>query len=247
VELYTFTISHFSEKARWTLDACRIAYEERRLLPGAHVIRMRRLRTPGTTVPVLVDEDRVIQGSEAILDHVVQLRGGSRLAPPAELASRARELERRVDLAFGLGIQRIFYAVLMRERRQVVEMWTQRGPWWGRAFYAVTFPLAARRVAEMYQTSPEAVGEARAELRDAFEACERELADQRYLLGRLSRTDITVASLLAPLCRPPEHVLRWPSAMPDELAEFVRPFEGRPLWEYVRRLYREDRHARPAS
>ena len=36
LKLYTFNISHFSEKARWALDYEGILYEERVLLPGPH-------------------------------------------------------------------------------------------------------------------------------------------------------------------------------------------------------------------
>ena len=32
--LYTFQVSHFSEKARWALDWKGVKYHERRLLPG---------------------------------------------------------------------------------------------------------------------------------------------------------------------------------------------------------------------
>ena len=34
--LYTFRISHFSEKARWALDLQGLPYEESTLLPGPH-------------------------------------------------------------------------------------------------------------------------------------------------------------------------------------------------------------------
>jgi len=43
LKLYTFNISHFSEKARWALDYEGIAYEERVLLPGPHQLVTRRI------------------------------------------------------------------------------------------------------------------------------------------------------------------------------------------------------------
>jgi glutathione S-transferase len=36
--LYTFTISHFAEKARWSLDYKGIPYQEQRLVP-AHIFQ----------------------------------------------------------------------------------------------------------------------------------------------------------------------------------------------------------------
>ncbi len=66
-----------------------------------------------------------------------------------------------------------------------------------------------------------------------------------YLMGdTLSRADVTVASLLAPLTCPPEHLLRWPASFPEELGAFVDEFRDRPTWEFVRRMYREHRHER---
>ena len=52
--LYTFTISHFAEKARWSLDYKGIHYQEKRLVPGSHVPIIKRI-APSTFVPVLED------------------------------------------------------------------------------------------------------------------------------------------------------------------------------------------------
>jgi glutathione S-transferase len=51
LKLYTFNLSHFSEKARWTLDYEGISYEERVLLPGPHQLVTRRIARR-THVPV---------------------------------------------------------------------------------------------------------------------------------------------------------------------------------------------------
>jgi hypothetical protein len=41
--LYTFTISHFAEKARWALDYKGIRYQEKRLVPGSHLPVVKRI------------------------------------------------------------------------------------------------------------------------------------------------------------------------------------------------------------
>jgi len=58
---------------------------------------------------------------------------------------------------------------------------------------------------------------------------DRALAASPYL-GRHapSRLDVTVAALLTPACRPPEHLLRWPAEMPPLLAAFLGDLEGPP-------------------
>ena len=78
--LYTFTISHFAEKARWSLDYKGIHYQERRLVPGSHVPIVKRM-APSTFVPVLQDAGRIIQGSSAIIDYVEAHSPEPRLPP----------------------------------------------------------------------------------------------------------------------------------------------------------------------
>jgi glutathione S-transferase len=238
--LYTFTVSHFSEKARWALDHERITYREKPLLPGAHIPIVRR-RARRTSVPVLQDAETVVQGSSAILDYIEQRLGGTRLAAADD--KRARELETLADRAFGLGTQRIFYATLLDRRREIVDLWTQGGPWWGRALYAVTLPLVGKKVRELYDIHPDAIAEAKDAFYRAFDETDRALAgNARYLAGdRFSRADIAVASLLAPSCMPKQHVVRWPETRPPELDAFLADLRGRPTWEFVLRMYREHR------
>ena len=78
----------------------------------------------------------------------------------------------------------------------------------------------------------------------AADVTDRALAKSRYLLGdTLSRADVTVASLLALLCQPPEHLVRWPIAPGSDstLTALRTELEARPTWAFVRRMYREHR------
>jgi glutathione S-transferase len=239
--LYTFTLSHFSEKVRWAFDFEGIDYEERRLLPGLHVPVIRR-RAPKATVPVLETDGGVIQGSGAILDYLQDQLGGSRLAVSADTALRAAKLEAVVDHAFGLGIQRIFYEILLADRPTMIDLWAQDAPSWTRLFYRAAFPLIAREIRRSYVVTPQAVAEAKQTFRATFEDLDRMLERRRYLLGddAPSRVDIAVAALLAPLCEPPEHIMRWPKRSAAALA-LAREFEGRPTWDFVLRMYRDHR------
>lgn len=246
MHLYTFTISHFSEKARWALDLNGVAYHEQRLLPGMHVLTIRP-RAKKTSVPVLEDGGRFIQGSGAIIDYVEERLGKRRLVPASEAAKkRAAEIEAMADRAFGRGVQRIFYAELLSHRRTVVDMWNQDGPAWGRAFYAVAFGLLAASMRRMYRIDPVEVEEAKDEFRRALDLTDAALENGPFLAGdTLTRADVTVAALLAPLCRPPEHVVRWPSDGPPALEAFCREHEQRPTYRHVLRMYRE--HRRPVA
>jgi glutathione S-transferase len=76
-----------------------------------------------------------------------------------------------------------------------------------------------------------------------FDALDATLARQPYLGGdRPDRADVTLAALLAPVCRVTPHRMKWPE-LPVELADFEASLRGRPTWNHVLRMYREHRAA----
>ncbi|MCA9600652.1 MAG: glutathione S-transferase [Polyangiales bacterium] len=246
LELFTFTISHFSEKARWGLDHAGVPYRERLLVPGPH-LRVIRKMAPKSTVPVLRHGETCIQGSGAILDYAEQNLGVSWVALSPGDAARAKELEAKADVAFGRGTQTIFYEILLKHPKLVVDMWSQRGPFWAPLMLRLAFPRVRPLVARLYDTRPEHVAESRDRFRALFDETDRMLADGDYFFADAPhRADFAVAALLAPLCTPSEHVLRWP-AFPEEALPFVAEFRDRPTWNFVRRMYREHRRPRASS
>lgn len=242
LKLYTFNISHFAEKARWTLDYEGISYKEKVLLPGPHQLVTRRIARR-THVPVLEHDGRYVQGSSAIIDYVADHLGGTKLAviDPTERA-KALELEKTLDEALGRGVQQVLYSALLNDRRTVVDLWSSGGPFWGRGFYAVAFPAVASAVKRMYKTTDvKSVAEAKQRIVTTFDELDAVLAKQPYLGGDTpNRSDITLAALLAPVCRVPEHRVKWP-AMPPELADLEARLSGRPTWNHVLGMYRDYR------
>ena len=79
--------SHYRERARWAPDHTGVAYVEEPWTVGLHVPQACRI-APGTTLPILVADGAVIQGSDAILDWTGMLGGDAALErrlvdPPA--------------------------------------------------------------------------------------------------------------------------------------------------------------------
>ena len=66
-QLYVFAISHYCEKARWALDYLGVEYEIKYLAPGLHAELMTSLGADGTSLPVLVNDGELIQGSSTII------------------------------------------------------------------------------------------------------------------------------------------------------------------------------------
>ena len=245
IKLYTFFVSHFSEKARWALDCEGIRYEEKVLVPGPHQLLTRRV-AGRSEVPLLEHDGRYVQGSGAILDYIADSLGATRLTPvdPAERA-KTLELEKTLDKVFGRGVQQVLYSALLKDRRTLAELWSAGGPRWAPAFFTLAFPAVAKAVKRMYKTG-DADGVARAKQRfeTTFDELDAVLAEQPFFGGDApNRVDITVASLLAPVCRVPQHCVKWPP-MPAELAGFEAPLRGRPTWNHVLRMYRD--HRKPA-
>jgi len=242
LKLYTFNLSHFAEKARWALDYEGIPYEEKVLLPGPHQFVTRRI-AGRTSVPVLDHDGRYVQGSGAIIDYVADHLGGSRLTSLDKTArSKALELEKMLDQAFGRGVQQVLYSALLKDRKTVIDLWSSGGPIWARGFYAIAFPAIASAVKRMYKTTDvEGVARAKQRFAATFDDLDNVLGTRRYLGGDApNRADITLAALLAPVCRVPEHRVTWPS-MPPELADFEASLRGRPTWNHVLRMYRDHR------
>lgn len=245
--LYTFWISHFSEKARWCLDWEGVEVVERPLLPGAHMAVTSKL-TGRSHVPILCHQGEVVQGSNEIVDAIPRLFGKAGLQPwnqpgreDRALRSRAEELEHMADECFGRGIQGFAYDVLLRDGKALVELWNYRGPWWGSVFYAATFPFLRRAVRRMYCPTPESISRAREQFLEGLRRTDAILQTQDHLLGAgPTRVDLAVAALLGPLVRPAQHPLKWPE-FPPELDQFCKTLQDRPTIEFVRRMYREHR------
>jgi glutathione S-transferase len=242
LKLYTFNISHFAEKARWALDYEGIPYEEKALLPGPHQLVTRR-RARRSHVPLLEHDGRYVQGSSAIIDYVADRLGGTKLTAidPTERAA-ALELEQTLDQSLGRGVQQVLYSALLKDRRTVIDLWSSGGPFWARGFYAIAFPAIASAVKRMYKTTDvEGVATAKQRFATTFDVLDVMLAKQPYLGGDSpNRSDITLAALLAPVCRVPEHRVKWPP-WPPELAVFEASLRGRPTWNHVLRMYRDHR------
>jgi len=99
------------------------------------------------------------------------------------------------------------------------------------------------RVKKAYRTSHALP--AREAYAHAFDEADRALANRRYFLGdKLSRVDVTLAALLAPLVQPKEHPFEWPAERHPKLDELALAYRGRPAWEHAVRIYREHRAGR---
>jgi glutathione S-transferase len=222
LRLYTFTLSHFCEKARWGLDRAGLAYREIILLPGFHRRRLRRLAA-GKRVPVLTAGDRVIAGSSQILDFADE-HGHARplLSSDPALRAEALEWEGFIDREVGEPLRLVLYHYVLRNPRLLVGAWSRGGPFWSPLVYRLILPKAVRQVKRLFDIHEDSAQRDEERLQRAFAALDERLAARSFLVGdNFGRADMTLAALCAPLLRPEQHPWRTPAAF-EQIPEIAK-------------------------
>lgn len=107
----------------------------------------------------------------------------------------------------------------------------------------LVYPLLSGVFRLALRLTPARAAQAADNIRAAFDATDRRLADgRRYLCGeRLTLGDIALAAAIAPLLQPPGYGAKMPpiAAMPEPVAGFVRELREHPTAGFVDRLYRD--------
>jgi glutathione S-transferase len=244
--LHVFAISHYCEKARWALDRLGIEYELRHLAPGAHMQVAQRLGTPGSSVPILVDGDRVVQGSGAILEWADDERAGSprRLRPDPAFEAECRALEARLDDVAGVHVRRYYYSeALVEHPETVLPIFARDLEESERQSLEESWGLVCRLMTGAMDLGFEQGQESRDILEGELDWLDGLLSDGRsFLVGdRLSRADITAASLLAPVAMPSEHPTYGILEVPPRARADQTHWAARPSIRWVNTIYREHR------
>src|SRR3989344_438135 len=243
--LYTFAMSHYSEKIRWTLDVSDIAYREACLSPAFHMGPALRMGGRGqTTLPILRGDGFSIQDSPRILTWLQSNRGPLAVMP-LSLDPPVREVEQRFN-AIGKDVARYLYAGGFGVADEhIVKLWTDHANALQAAVIRATYPLMRWVFRQKLQIKPKRVELARQRIRETLDWLDAQLADgRRFLVGdAFTVADITAASLLAPLACPAQHPVYGEPAYREGMRAAVQEWEGRPGIAWVRQLYATQRGA----
>ncbi len=241
--LYTFAMSHYSEKIRWTLDHMKADYRETCMTPVFHIPKALRLGGRGqTTLPVLQTPEVSVQDSPRIIDWLVQNRGPLDLVPALH-NTEVRAVEKRFD-AIGKDVARFLYANSFGvSDEHIVKLWTDHATPSQAAFIRIAYP--AIRWGFRHKLNITAAGAERAHKRiaEVMAWLEAQLADGRsFLVGdTFTVADITAASLLAPIACPRQHPVYGDPAYQAGMVAATAPFNGRPCLAWVRKVYETQR------
>lgn len=119
--LYIFAISHYCEKARWALDYLGIDYESTHLPPGLHVLTAKKLGAPDSSLPILVADGQVVQGSAKIIDWAESVASGVvNCLTPNVSREACQEIEKRLDDVLGVHTRRYYYSEALVDHPETV-------------------------------------------------------------------------------------------------------------------------------
>jgi len=240
--LYLFTISHYCEKARWALDYLGFDVDVRALAPGTHIKVAKRLGLKYGSVPYMQFNEEVIQGSSAIIDWAEKnTQSGRTLGSSNE---QVRAIERRLDEKLGVHIRRWFYSEAVIKCPELVKpIFMHDISFLEKIKLQMRWPVIRKMMTKRMDLGPEEGLESFKIVNQEIDWLEGLIVDEdSYLIGdRLSRADITAASLLAPLVQPEQYVCSTLMQHPPRLQEDVAAMIERPFWAWVAAQYQRNR------
>jgi len=238
--LYTFPISHFSEKARWGLDIATYDYELHPLVPGQHVTFLKQI-VPDTYVPILKDGDTIIQGSGVILDLV----DSKAFASPS--TTEEKEWESRIDHEIGKNLQTILYSFILDYPTIVGKLFQADPPKKEeQTIIPEHYDLIAMVSRRRYKITPKNVEAAKESFAGLAKEMQSRYAKSKFFNGTsFGRVDLTIASLTSAFALAEEYPGNpWFRAveMPESFHAWQDSVGMKPLLDRVREFYKEFRN-----
>lgn len=243
LRLITIAISHYCEKVRWALDWLNIPYVEESHAPPFH--RFYTSRYGGTTLPVLITDNKTLTDSTDILHYLDSIASADKKLYPIEpeLRHEVEELEELFDTKFGVATRHWAYFYRIQQPELISQVWRIRVPWREKVGCAIAFPVMIGLLKRGYNITEEQAAISLQTIRDIFAVVNKRLeSGQQYLVGNsLSAADITFAALAAPVLYPKHHPIYPPQAQkpPQEMLTIIKELRKTLAGAFVARLYRE--------
>lgn len=240
--LLEFPHSHYCEKARWALDCKGIPFKAVAILPGLHMVTVRKY-APDASVPVLLSDHEVVQGSSEIINYLEQRYPSHSLTPAdADQRQRCLKIEHAMDQRPGDNIRRVLYDGLLAYPEFMRYCFTHPMPGVKQLFFRLFYPMLRYGIYQIYVISAAKVEQARREFDAAMSDMEQMLEQGQYLVGeRFTRADLSVASMLSLLVMPAEHPFPWREIPDPKTRTFHDAYRNHPVSEWVRKMYRDHR------
>lgn len=259
MRLITISFSHYSERARWALDHCGLAYEESGYVPMAHMFgklwgtrgrlgRRDRVSSPFSLPALVTDDGRVLQDSGEIVrfasEHAVD---SARTLYPEPHVEAIEAFEAELHDGLGPHTRRWAYNALL-ERPALVRRLIRDNV--GRVQASITsalLPVIRASVIRALRVDAPHVARSIEKIDAQFERWAPRVAGRRYLVGQsLTAADLALACMATPVLLPqPEEgygaVLPGLDELGSDAAARVAAWRSGPVGRFVLRLFAEDR------
>jgi glutathione S-transferase len=246
IELVQFRHSPYNEKVRWALDLKRVPHARRSVLPGPHMVSVRRL-TGRTSTPVLVRDGHAMDQSADILAWLEERYPEPPLLPtdPAARAEALR-IQRWFDDEITPRSRRVVLDTLLREPTYFARVFGEALPAWEQRAYSLIVPLARPAVRKGNGIrGPESVEDGHRAIAEALDfASSRASRGDHLAGGALSIADITVAATLAAVIGARGSPMELPEPISPGFRALGERYGGHPGAAWMQRIYDRHRGAR---
>lgn len=204
----------------------------------------KKLGASATSLPILVVDGEVIQGSDKIFDWAEEI---SKMSPSSLTPVDMKDcltIEKRLDNILGVHIRRYFYSeILVEYPDQVRSEYIKDLSLLNKIMFYLAWGMIQKRMIEFMDLGKQQRLESREIILGELNWMDKMLSDGRpYLIGdKFSRADITAASLLAPITIPAEHPVYEMDTLPKLMAQDVRDWQNRPSINWVHNIYNKHR------
>jgi glutathione S-transferase len=240
--LWHLKVSHYNEKARWTLDYKHVPHRRRPAVPGRHKPIARKLRA-GDTFPVLILDGEPIGDSTRIIEALERHYPEPPLYPadPGD-RSRALELEDYFDEQLGPYTRRLAVHHLLPDRELLLGAFFQDVTGSRRRMMAAAYPAVRRAMTSTLEIDDRTVAAAFERLREVGACFRADLPASGYLVGgSFSVADLTLAALLAPLVAPEQFPYPQPQRGHARFAPVREALDEHGLADWAREIYARHR------
>ncbi len=231
------------------MDYHGIEYEICYLPPGLHSFTAKKLGAPGTSLPILVADGQVVQGSSNIIDwaEAQSTAVSIRLTPNTNIDA-CRELEKRLDDVAGVHVRRYYYSEALIDHPEIVrQVFANDLSFFKKLVLYGTWGVVRKLMIDLMDLGPEQGRESRKIIEKELAWIDSLISDgRRFLVGdKFSRADVTAASLLAPLAIPNEHPTYAKLKLPPHMTADLAIWEDRPSIKWVNEIYSQYRQCMP--
>jgi glutathione S-transferase len=239
ITLYQFPVSHYCEKVRWALAYKQLDYKTVNLLPALHTFTTKKL-SPSSSLPILVDNTKVIQNSSDIISYLDEQFLINPLTPSDnDLKQQALAWEQFADTEIGINLRVFFYHHLLPEPKLLIPVLTNNGAWYYPLVLKLIYPQFEKTMRESMHINEHTAQLAQQQLSVAIDKLYQHLQSHPFLVGdSFSRADLTAAALLAPLIKTPKYGINW-GKQPIAIENFIAQHCEKLAW--VEALYSQYR------